>query len=43
MILDLLVMGLQRASEIAGPINMPNEFMSFQDIDTETRHPIRLY
>lgn len=43
MVLDLLVLGLQRAAELAGPVTMPNEFMSFQDMDTETRHPIRLY
>lgn len=43
MILDLLMLGLQRSSELAGPASMPNEFMSFQDQETETRHPIRLY
>ena len=43
MILDLLVLGLQRASELAGPSNDPNDFMSFKDVETETRHPIRLY
>lgn len=43
MILDLLVLGLQRASEIAGPVQQPNEFMSFTDVETETRHPIRMY
>ena len=43
LILDLLVLGLTRASEIAGPPQMPNEFISFRDVKTETRHPIRLY
>ena len=43
LILDLLMLGLQRTSELAGPPSMPNEFMSFQDQDTETRHPVRLY
>lgn len=43
LILDLLVLGLQRASELAGPSNDPNDFMSFKDVETETRHPIRLY
>jgi pre-mRNA-processing factor 8 len=43
LILDLLMLGLHRASELAGPNNSPNEFMSFQDIETETRHPVRLY
>ena len=27
LVLDLLVLGLQRASELAGPASMPNEFM----------------
>jgi pre-mRNA-processing factor 8 len=43
LILDLLILGLVRAAELAGPANEPNEFMSFKDVDTETRHPIRLY
>ncbi|CAB4423788.1 unnamed protein product [Rhizophagus irregularis] len=41
--LDLLVLGLQRASEMAGPASMPNDFLQFRDVATETRHPIRLY
>ena len=40
---DLLILGLNRAAEMAGPPQMPNDFLSFQDIDTETSHPIRLY
>ena len=40
---DLLVLGLQRASEMAGPPQVPNDFLSFQDIASETAHPIRLY
>ena len=43
LVLDLLVLGLTRASEIAGPPQMPNEFISYRDVRTETRHPIRLY
>ena len=43
LVLDLLLLGLTRASEIAGPANMPNEFISFRDVETETKHPIRLY
>lgn len=39
----MLILGLQRASELAGPPSAPNEFMSFKDVETETRHPIRLY
>ncbi len=43
LILDLLVLGLTRASELAGPPNMPNDFLTFKDAVTETHHPIRLY
>eukprot|EP01080_Neovahlkampfia_damariscottae_P009220 gene9221-1307_t len=43
LILDLLLLGRQRATDIAGPPNMPNEFLTYQDVTTETQHPIRLY
>jgi len=43
LVIDLLLLGLQRASEIAGPPQSPNDFLQFRDRDTETRHPIRLY
>ena len=43
LILDLLVLGLNRASEMAGPPAMPNDFLSFQNVQTEISHPIRLY
>ncbi|KAH8672697.1 NUC071 domain-containing protein [Tricladium varicosporioides] len=43
LVLDLLLLGLQRASEIAGPPQSPNDFLQFRDCETETRHPIRLY
>ncbi|GAA5861740.1 hypothetical protein JCM8547_000720 [Rhodosporidiobolus lusitaniae] len=43
LILDLLILGLQRASEMAGPPQMPNNFLQYRDTATETRHPIRLY
>ncbi|ORY80504.1 PRP8 premRNA processing factor 8-like protein putative [Protomyces lactucae-debilis] len=43
LILDILMLGLHRATEIAGPPNMPNDFLQFKDRATETRHPIRLY
>lgn len=43
LVLDLLVLGLQRASEMAGPPQMPNDFLTFQDTTTEKAHPIRLY
>ncbi|KAL7060107.1 hypothetical protein AAHC03_09411 [Spirometra sp. Aus1] len=43
LVLDLLVLGLERASEIAGPTQMPNDFLQYQDTATEIAHPIRLY
>ncbi|KAF2840904.1 pre-mRNA processing splicing factor 8 [Patellaria atrata CBS 101060] len=43
LVIDLLLLGLQRASEIAGPPQNPNDFLQFRDRATETRHPIRLY
>lgn len=43
LVLDLLLLGLNRASEIAGPPSSPNDFLQFRDRETETKHPIRLY
>merc|ERR1739838_676845 len=43
LVMDLLCLGLNRASEMAGPPQMPNDFRSFQDTVTESAHPIRLY
>lgn len=43
LVLDLLLLGLTRASEIAGPPQFPNEFITYSDVKVETRHPIRLY
>eukprot|EP00921_Rhytidocystis_pertsovi_P010156 GHVQ01016254.1.p1 GENE.GHVQ01016254.1~~GHVQ01016254.1.p1 ORF type:complete len:1389 (-),score=164.53 GHVQ01016254.1:542-4489(-) len=43
LILDLLMLGLTRSSELAGPPNMPNDFLTFSDVETEVKHPIRLY
>ncbi len=43
LVLDLLLLGLNRASEIAGPPGSPNDFLQFRDRNTETNHPIRLY
>jgi pre-mRNA-processing factor 8 len=42
-VLDLLLLGLTRASDLAGPPATPNEFLTFRDTAVETRHPIRLY
>ena len=41
--LDLLILGLPRAMAMAGPPNMPNEFLQYKDVETETSHPVRLY
>lgn len=43
LVLDLLMLGLTRATEIAGPPQIPNDFLSFRDTCIQTRHPIRLY
>jgi len=43
LVIDLLVLGLRRASEMAGPPQMPNDFLTFQSTEVETAHPIRLY
>lgn len=43
LMLDLLVLGLQRASEIAGPAAAPNDFLQFKDVESEMSHPIRIY
>ncbi|KAK6910277.1 pre-mRNA-processing-splicing factor 8 [Kwoniella mangroviensis CBS 8507] len=43
LVLDLLILGLQRASELAGPPGAPNGFLQFRDSETESRHPIRFY
>ncbi|KAG5820694.1 hypothetical protein H9Q74_000141 [Fusarium xylarioides] len=43
LVLDLLLLGPQRASEIAGPPQRPNDFLQFRDRETESSHPIRLY
>lgn len=43
LVLDLLLLGPQRATEIAGPPQSPNDFLQFRDRETESKHPIRLY
>jgi pre-mRNA-processing factor 8 len=43
LVMDLLLLGLTRASEIAGAPKMPNEYLTFKDATTEVKHPIRLY
>jgi len=43
LVLDLLLLGLTRASELAGPPEVPNDFLRFPDDETEAAHPIRMY
>lgn len=43
LIFDLLILGLERASELAGPPNLPNNFLQFKDSEVEKASPIRLY
>uniref|UniRef100_A0A6A7G0N0 Pre-mRNA-processing-splicing factor 8A n=2 Tax=Hirondellea gigas TaxID=1518452 RepID=A0A6A7G0N0_9CRUS len=43
LVLDLLVLGLNRASDIAGPPEIPNDWLTFRDPAIQSRHPIRLY
>ena len=43
-ILDILVLGLTRASELAGTRpECPNELLRFESQEIETQHPIRMY
>lgn len=43
LVLDILILGLSRASELAGLPETPNDFLCFSDVETETQHPIRMY
>ncbi|KAG7195924.1 pre-mRNA-splicing factor 8 [Scheffersomyces spartinae] len=43
LMVDLLVLGLDRANELAGSPQMPNSFLQFKDSQTEVGNPIRLY
>ena len=43
LVIDLLLLGLQRASEIAGPPGNPNDFLSWQSRAVQDRHPIKMY
>lgn len=40
---DLLILGLRRATEIAGPPTAPNDFLAYNTVGTEVGHPIRMY
>lgn len=43
LMIDILILGHERAQELAGPPNEPSEFLQFPDKATETKSPIRLY
>ncbi|KAF2002138.1 pre-mRNA processing splicing factor 8 [Amniculicola lignicola CBS 123094] len=43
LMVDILLLGLDRANAIAGSPENPNDFLQFRDRETEVRHPIRLY
>lgn len=43
LVMDLLILGHDRAMDFAGPPNNPNDFMQFKSLEIEKRHPIRLY
>ena len=43
LMLDLLLLGLTRASELAGPPEQPSDFLTFPSLAVEERHPIRIY
>ena len=43
LVMDLLVLGLTRATDMAGPPQHPNDYNTFKDTTTEVQHPIRLY
>ncbi|CCK70335.1 U4/U6-U5 snRNP complex subunit PRP8 KNAG_0E00670 [Huiozyma naganishii CBS 8797] len=43
LIMDLLILGNDRATDIAGPPTNPNPFMQFKSLEIEKKHPIRLY
>ncbi|KAK6202977.1 NUC071 domain-containing protein [Scheffersomyces amazonensis] len=43
LVMDLLILGVDRAGQLAGPVHSPNAFLQFKDTATQTAHPIRLY
>ncbi|KAF9645944.1 hypothetical protein BDM02DRAFT_3189248 [Thelephora ganbajun] len=40
---DLLIVDLQRASEMVGPPQIPNNFLRYRDSCTKVCHPVRIY
>src|SRR5262245_19472735 len=43
LILDILILGLTRATEIAVNSHSPNNYLQFSSTEVETAHPIRIY
>lgn len=43
LVIDLLILGLDRAGELSGVPSLPNGFLQFKDAASETASPIRLY
>ena len=43
MAVDLMILGVDRASELAGSPASPNDFLEFESVEKQTSHPIRLY
>ncbi|SMN20752.1 similar to Saccharomyces cerevisiae YHR165C PRP8 Component of the U4/U6-U5 snRNP complex, involved in the second catalytic step of splicing [Maudiozyma saulgeensis] len=43
LVMDILILGHDRAMDLAGPPESPNEFMQFKSPEVEKQHPIRLY
>ncbi|AOW02650.1 uncharacterized protein YALI1_C15021g [Yarrowia lipolytica] len=43
LVADLLILGLTRASQMAGDPKRPNYFMQYPSVAVETDHPIRAY
>ncbi|KAH3899328.1 probable Pre-mRNA-splicing factor 8 [Saccharomycodes ludwigii] len=43
LMVDLLLLGPDRAHELAGGVDSPNEFLAYENLNTEIKHPIRLY
>lgn len=43
LVVDLIILGLSRAGEIAGDVKVANDFLYFRDSRIEIRHPVRGY
>lgn len=43
LVIDLLILGIDRATDLAGPPDSPNEFLQFKSKIIEKKHPIKIY